>query len=117
MPDDTVSTLCPFAGETVGEKLLNPWSPDLNICSKKGLSERFDSTIGAGSSADAVWRQNAADPRAGHGGQAACWMHGETDTCSGMAYGFHPQLMAQSPYEGAYQSVVESLCTAGRGRV
>ena len=31
---------------------------------------------------------------------------GETTTVSGMSYGFHPQVMAQSPYEGAYLSVV-----------
>lgn len=33
-------------GKTNGEKFLN-LADDLNICSKRGLSERFDSTIGA----------------------------------------------------------------------
>ena len=63
-----------FSGSTFGEKLTSMVS-DLNICSKQGLSERFDSTIGAGTGADALWRQAAADPRAGNGGQAtpATW--------------------------------------------
>ena len=38
---------------------------------------------------------------------------GETTTVSGMSYGFHPQVMSQSPYEGAYLSVVESLMKLG----
>lgn len=52
-----------FAGRM--EKLVD----DLNICSQKGLVERFDSTIGARNGADAFRRQMAADPVSGHGGQ------------------------------------------------
>lgn len=44
--DDEVRQLT-FPGKTFGRQLENMVS-DLNICSKKGLSERFDSTIGAG---------------------------------------------------------------------
>ena len=55
------------SGESFAEKLTNLAS-DLNVCSKKGLSERFDATIGAGT----VVRQNPDDAGADHGGKAAC---------------------------------------------
>ena len=44
--DDKVRQVS-FPGKSFGRQLENMVS-DLNICSKKGLSERFDSTIGAG---------------------------------------------------------------------
>jgi len=107
VPDDGIRCV-PFAGDTVGEKLQNMVS-DLNICSKKGLSERFDSTIGAASVLMPFGGKTQLTPTQAMAAKLPV-AHGDTDTCSGMAYGFHPQLMAQSPYEGAYQSVVESLC-------
>ena len=45
VPDDDVKPY-EFAGDTVTEKLADMLG-NLNICSKQGLSERFDSTIGA----------------------------------------------------------------------
>ena len=36
-------------------------------------------------------------------------LHGTTNTVTGMAWGFHPQVMEQSPYEGAYLAVIESV--------
>ena len=107
VPDDAIRPV-PFAGETVGEKLKTMVS-DLNICSKKGLAERFDSTIGAASVLMPFGGKTQLTPAQAMAAKLPV-LHGDTDTCSGMAYGFHPQLMAQSPYGGAYQSVVESLC-------
>ena len=107
VPDDAIHPV-PFAGETVGEKLQTMVS-DLNICSKKGLAERFDSTIGAASVLMPFGGKTQLTPAQAMAAKLPV-EHGDTDACSGMAYGFHPQLMAQSPYEGAYQSVVESLC-------
>jgi len=107
VPDDAIHPV-PFAGETVSEKLQAMVS-DLNICSHKGLSERFDSTIGAASVLMPFGGKTQLTPTQAMAAKLPV-LHGDTDTCSGMAYGFHPQLMAQSPYEGAYQSVVESLC-------
>ncbi|MFH1879656.1 MAG: phosphoribosylformylglycinamidine synthase subunit PurQ, partial [Bacillota bacterium] len=107
VPDDDNHPV-PFAGETVAQKLQNMVS-DLNICSKKGLSERFDSTIGAASVLMPFGGKTQLTPAQAMAAKLPV-LRGDTDTCSGMAYGFHPQLMAQSPYEGAYQSVVESLC-------
>ncbi len=104
--DDQIHPV-PFAGTNVAEKLKTMVS-DLNICSKQGLSERFDSTIGAASVVMPFGGSTQKTPVQAMAAKLPL-EHGETDTCSGMAYGFHPQLMAQSPYEGAYQSVIESL--------
>ena len=96
-----------FAGETFGEKLQSMVT-DLNICSKQGLSERFDSSIGAGTVLMPFGGRRQLTPAQAMAAKLPV-QHGETATCSGMAYGFHPQMMEQSPYEGAYLSVAESL--------
>ena len=107
VPDDELHTV-PFAGKNTAEKLVNMVS-DLNICSKKGLAERFDSTIGVATVLMPFGGKTQLTPAQAMAAKLPV-LTGDTDTCSGMAYGFHPQFMAQSPYEGAYQSVVESLC-------
>ncbi len=105
--DSGIATV-PFAGDTFVEKLQAMVS-DLNVCSKQGLSERFDSTIGAGTVLMPFGGVRQLTPAQAMAAKLPV-LHGETATCSGMAYGFHPQLMEQSPYEGAYLSVAESLC-------
>ena len=97
----------PFAGDTFGEKLASMVT-DLNVCCKKGLAERFDSTIGAGTVLMPFGGTRQLTPAQAMAAKLPV-PHGETRTCSGMAYGFHPQIMEQSPYEGAYLSVAESL--------
>ena len=97
----------PIAGATVGERLMNLVS-DLNLCSRQGLSERFDSTIGAGTVLMPFGGARQLTPAQAMAAKLPV-LSGETDTVSGMAYGFHPPLMEQSPYEGAYLSVAESL--------
>jgi len=80
---------------------------DLNVCSKRGLSERFDSTIGAGTVLMPFGGKNQLTP-------IQAMVHkislekGETDTCSFMSWGYNPDLASQSPYHGAYLAVVES---------
>ena len=81
---------------------------DLNVCSKRGLSERFDSTIGAGTVLMPFGGKNQLTP-------IQAMVHkipverGDTDTCSLMAYGFNPYISERSPYHGAYLAVVESV--------
>lgn len=62
---------------------------DLNVCSKRGLSERFDSTIGAGTVLMPFGGKYQRTPI-----QAMCHKisveKGDTDTCSLMAYGYNP---------------------------
>ena len=100
-----------FAGDSFAKR-LESMAGDLNICSKKGLSERFDSTIGAGTVLMPFGGRHQLTPIQTMVAKLPV-TEGETTTVSGMSYGFHPQVMAQSPYEGAYLSVVESLMKLG----
>ncbi|MCI6378499.1 MAG: phosphoribosylformylglycinamidine synthase [Clostridiales bacterium] len=110
VPDARVKNVS-FDGVTFAEK-LESLVGDLNICSKKGLSERFDSTIGAGTVLMPFGGRCQLTPNQAMVAKLPV-LEGETTTVSGMSYGFHPQVMAQSPYEGAYLSVVESLMKLG----
>lgn len=81
---------------------------DLNICSKRGLSERFDSTIGSGSVLMPFGGKHQLTPI-----QAMVHKisreHGDSKTCSFMSYGFNPYISERSPYHGAYLAVIESV--------
>ncbi|MGN1061848.1 MAG: phosphoribosylformylglycinamidine synthase, partial [Candidatus Scatosoma sp.] len=81
---------------------------DLNVCSKRGLSERFDSTIGAGTVLMPFGGKNQATPP-----QAMAHLisleKGHTDTASFMSWGGNPYVAEKSPYHGAYLAVVESV--------
>ena len=81
---------------------------DLNVCSKRGLSERFDSTIGAGTVLMPFGGRYQQTP-------AQAMVHkisverAHTDTCSLMAWGYNPFIAEKSPFHGAYLAVVESV--------
>ncbi|MBQ1942934.1 MAG: phosphoribosylformylglycinamidine synthase, partial [Clostridia bacterium] len=81
---------------------------DLNVCSKKGLSERFDSTIGAGSVLMPFGGKYQQTP-------IQAMVHkisvekGEMEDCSFMSWGYNPHIFKCSPYHGAYLAVVESV--------
>jgi len=80
----------------------------LAVCSKRGASERFDSTAGTGT----VFM-----PFGGHRQQTPLQvmaakipvLDGETDNCSVMAYGYDPYLTEADPYKGAYCAVLSSV--------
>lgn len=82
---------------------------DLNVCSKRGLSERFDSTIGAGTVLMPFGGKNQLTPI-----QAMVHLVSSekkhTDTCSLMSWGYNPFITEKSPYHGAYLAVIESIC-------
>ncbi len=80
---------------------------DLNICSKRGLSERFDSTIGAGTVLMPFGGKNQLTPIQAMAHKVSL-EKGETNTCSIMSYGYNPFITSASPYHGAYLAVVES---------
>ncbi len=82
---------------------------DLNICSKRGLSERFDSTIGAGTVLMPFGGKNQLTPIQSMV-QKISVEKKHTDDCSLMSWGYNPFLTEQSPYHGAYFAVVESVC-------
>ena len=97
---------------------------DLNVCSKRGLSEMFDSTIGAGTvlmpfggklqrtPIQAMINLISVDPtREIVKGESKeeVGKAPSTNTCSLMSYGFNPHISEMSPYHGAYLAVVESV--------
>ena len=82
---------------------------DLNICSKRGLSERFDSTIGAGTVLMPFGGKHQLTPIQAMV-QKISVEKKHTDDCSLMAFGYNPFVTEQSPYHGAYLAVIESVC-------
>ncbi len=87
---------------------LRAMASDLNICSKRGLSERFDSTIGAGAVLMPFGGRHQLTPVQAMV-QKVSVERGHTDTCSLMAWGYNPAVSERSPYHGAYLAVVESV--------
>ena len=81
---------------------------DLNICSKRGLSEQFDSTIGAGTVLMPFGGKNQLTPIQAMV-QKISVEKKHTDDCSLMAWGYNPFITEKSPFHGAYLAVVESV--------
>ncbi len=81
---------------------------DLNICSKQGLSERFDSTIGAGTVLMPFGGKYQATPIQAMAHKIPV-ENRRTNDCSLMAWGYNPRIAEKSPYHGAYLAVVESV--------
>ncbi|MGN1114872.1 MAG: phosphoribosylformylglycinamidine synthase [Oscillospiraceae bacterium] len=100
-----------FAGDDAGEDTADRWEAmisNLNICSQKGLVERFDSTIGAGTVLMPYGGKYQNTPTQAMAAKIPV-LHGETTTASVMGWGFNPYLSSQSPYHGAISAVVESV--------
>ena len=81
---------------------------DLNVCSRRGLSERFDSTIGAGTVLMPFGGKHQKTPIQAMV-QKISVEQGHTDDCSFMSWGYNPFITEKSPYHGAYLAVVESV--------
>ena len=81
---------------------------DLNICSKRGLGERFDSTIGAGTVLMPYGGKYQLTPIQAMV-QKVSMEKKHTDDCSFMSWGYNPFITEQSPFHGAYLAVVESV--------
>ena len=90
-----------------GER-MSALATDLNVCSKRGLSERFDSTIGAGTVMMPFGGKNQSTPSQVMVNKISVESK-DTDTCSYMAWGYNPFISEKSPYHGAYLAVVESV--------
>ncbi len=80
---------------------------DLNVCSKRGLSERFDSTIGAGTVLMPFGGIKQRTPIQAMVNLVSSEKK-HSSTCSVMSWGFNPFISEKSPYHGAYLAVVES---------
>ncbi|MBQ7789532.1 MAG: phosphoribosylformylglycinamidine synthase [Clostridia bacterium] len=87
---------------------MNGVVTDLNVCSKRGLSERFDSTIGAGTVLMPFGGKNQRTPIQAMV-QKVSVEKAHTDDCSFMSWGYNPYISEKSPYHGAYLAVIESV--------
>ncbi len=81
---------------------------DLNCCSGRGLSQRFDSTIGAGTVLMPFGGRYQRTPAQAMVHLIPCEKK-HTGDASFMAWGFNPFVTEKSPYHGAYLAVVESI--------
>ncbi len=103
-----------IALETVdneGSLLKEAWLAnlsDLNVCSQKGLVERFDSTIGMSSVLMPLGGKYQVTPAEGMVAKIPV-LSGETNTATMMTYGYNPQLAKWSPFHGALYAVVDAV--------
>ena len=81
---------------------------DLNNCSQQGLSERFDSTVGAATVLMPFGGKYQKTPTDGMVAKFPV-RKGETDAASFMAHGFDPDLATWSPFHGAVYAVLLSV--------
>ena len=95
-----------WQGATLAERMRSLVT-DLNVASNKGLSERFDSTVGAATVLMPFGGKTQLTPAQAM--VAKFPVDGETKTASAMAFGFNPYIMERDQFAGAYLSVVESI--------
>ena len=95
-----------WEGSSLAER-MSALVTDLNVCANKGLSERFDSTIGAATVLMPFGGKYQLTPSMAM--VAKLPVDGETTTCSGMAWGFNPYLSEANQFTGSYIAVVESV--------
>jgi len=95
-----------WEGATLSERMQSLVT-DLNVCSNKGLGERFDSTIGAATVLMPYGGKNQLTPAQAMVSKFP--VEGETTTASAMAWGFNPYLSEKNQFKGAYLAVVESV--------
>ena len=103
-------------GVVLEEKWLNNLT-DLNVCAQKGLVERFDSTIGAGTVLMPFGGKFLFTPSLAMVSKLPV-VEGDTTTVTLMSHGFDPVSAKWSPYHGAILAVVDSVAkivaTGGR---
>ena len=80
---------------------------NLNVCSQKGLVERFDSTIGAATVLMPFGGKNQLTPAEGMAAKIP--VANETKTATVMTFGFDADISSWSPYHGAIDAVTSSL--------
>lgn len=81
---------------------------DLNVCSQKGLAERFDSSIGGNTVLMPFGGKKQLTPTEGMVAKLPV-LGAETNTATAMTYGYNPYLMEWSPFHGAMYAVIESV--------
>ena len=108
-------TAAPAAPEAWGKEIpagfaagMNALASDLNVCSKRGLGERFDSTIGANTVLMPFGGKYQHTPIQAMVHKVAVEQQ-HTKTCSVMSWGYNPYIAEKSPYHSAFLAVVESV--------
>ena len=81
---------------------------DLNVCSKKGLVEMFDSSIGAATVAMPFGGKYQLTPIQTMIAKLPV-LKGKCDTVTMMSYGFDPYLSSWSPYHGSIYAIISSV--------
>lgn len=90
------------------KKVWNSILQNLNVCSQKGLVERFDSSIGAGTILMPYGGKYQLSPQEGMAAKVSL-VEGETNTASIMTFGYNPNLATWSPFHGGVYSVIEAM--------
>ena len=108
---------CPVDPPADFEAGMRAMVGDLNLCSRRGLCERFDATNGASALLMPFGGRRQLTPAQAMASRIPV-EGGESRTASVMAYGFDPFVSEASPWRGAYLAVVDSiakLVAAGSG--
>ncbi len=80
----------------------------LEVCSQKGLCERFDASIGASTVLMPFGGVTQLTPEEAMAAKIPL-LEGETDDATAMSYGYIPGVSRWSPFHGSAYAVVESL--------
>ena len=88
---------------------LREMASDLHTASRRGLVERFDSTIGAGSLLMPYGGKRQLTPTQSMAAVLPTLPGQSTDTASVMAFGCDPDLLSIDPYIGAHAAVYTSV--------
>ena len=88
---------------------LKDLASQLKFASQRGLVERFDATIGAGSLLMPFGGKNQATPAQAMAAKLPVLPGEVTDAASVMAWGCDPELLSADPFRGAQASVVSSM--------
>jgi phosphoribosylformylglycinamidine synthase len=99
------------SNEISNEDIKNVWLnrlKDLNVCSQKGLVERFDSSIGAGTVLTPFGGKYQLTPSESMAAKIPL-VKGDTKTGTLMSFGYNPLLSKWSPFHGGLYAVIESV--------
>ncbi len=101
----------PYEIESCLKDLKEAWSTNLkqlNVCSQKGLVEKFDSTIGAGTVTMPFGGKYQLTPAEGMVAKIPV-LNGETSTGTVMTFGYNPSIAKWSTFHGAVYAIIEAV--------
>lgn len=110
-PNRETSPFKSFNRETSPSEIAGMWiysMQRLELGCQKGLVERFDSTIGAGTVLMPFGGKHQLSPAEGMAAKLPV-LDGDTNTCTLMTHGFNPAIAKQSPFHGAVYALTEAI--------